>query len=136
MPKIKPNEDAVAIRRYLESRVKEIAAAGEGLSAIEIGYEVNQAGWVFVNADRREQHERDGEWTSGLDDSELLELAHWVGVAPEEAGKLVLSVVQAARKDGVFAALGPSGSIQLDIEDFDCEWAWPELEELGKTNLT
>ena len=135
MPNIKPKEDAQAIRRYLESRVKEFEAAGKAVSAVEIGYEVSQAGWVFVHADLRKEHERDGEWTRGLDDGELLELAHWAEADSEEAGMLVLNVVQAARKDGVFAKLGPPGSVQLDIEDFDGEWAWPTFEELGKTNL-
>src|SRR5438045_194333 len=116
MPKTKPKEDADAIRGYLESRVKSFAAAGEAVSAIEIGYEVSQSGWVFVHADLREQHERDGEWTGALDDGKLLELGHWVGVDSEEAGKLVLKVVLSARSDGVFSALGPPGSIQLDIE--------------------
>jgi hypothetical protein len=132
---IKPKEDADAIRRYLQSRVKEFAAEGGTLSAIEIGYEVSQSGWVFVHADRREQHERDGEWTGGLDDGTMLELSHWVEADPEEAGKLILKIVQAARSDGVFLALGPPGSVQLDIEDFDGEWGWPKYEDLGKTNL-
>lgn len=135
MAKLKPKEDADAIRRYLEARVKEIAAKGGAVSAIQIGYEVSQAGWVFVDADRRKVHERDGEWTAGLNNRNALELAHWVEADPEKAGKLILQVVQAARADGVFSALGPPGSIQLDIEDFDGAWAWPKFEELGKANL-
>jgi hypothetical protein len=135
MPQIKPQEDAAAIRRYLDSRVREIAASRDAVSAIEIGYEVSQAGWVYVHADCRAQHERDGEWTLGLNDNNVLELAHWVGADSEEAGQMILKVVQAARADGVFSALGPPGSIQLDIEDFNGGWAWPEFDQLGKTNL-
>src|SRR4051812_43846409 len=119
MPTTKPKEDADAIRGYLESRVKSFAAAGEAVSAVEIGYEGSQAGWVFVHADLREQHEGDGGWAGALDDGKLLELRRWGGVDSEEAGKLVLKVVLAAGKDGVFSALGPPGSIQLDIEHFD-----------------
>ncbi len=135
MTKIRFEEDAAAIRRYLDSRVHEFIALATPISAIEVGYEVSQAGWVYIHADRREQHQRDGEWTSSLDDEPLLEMSHWVEADPEEVGRFLLEIIQTARADGLFSTLKRSGSIQLDIEDFDGSWAWPTFAELGKSNL-
>lgn len=135
MTMINSKDDAIALRRYLESRVREFAASGIPISGIGIGYEVSQSGWVYVNADTRKQHARDGEWTSGLDNDPLLEMSHWVETDPGEAGQFILKIIQSARADGVFSPLKQYGPVQLDIEDFDGSWAWPAYEELGKSNL-
>ncbi len=131
MPKLRPTQDEPAIRHYLESSVRKFAETREPIAAIEIGFEVCQAGWVFVHADRRPRHRRDGTWSAGLDEpgSDILELKHWVGVDPSKAGELILKVVNVARADGVFDALGKREAILVDIEDFDGEWSWPEAAE-------
>ena len=135
MTQITPEEDAAAIRRYLESRVLEFAASGAPVSAIEIGYELGQVGWIYVHADRRKHHRRDGSWTSVLGWAPLLEMNHWVQANPSEVGEFILEIVQEARADGLFSPLTRLGPVQLDIEDFDGAWAWPAFEGLGTVNL-
>ena len=62
-------EDAKVFRRELESSVKSIAAAKPAsLSALEIGYSCDQSGWIFIHADERPTHERDGQWTTSIDE--------------------------------------------------------------------
>ena len=50
-------------------------------------------------------------------------------------GEMILEVLRAAKVDGVFSQLKPFGSVQLDIEDFNGGWGWPEYDDLGKTNF-
>jgi hypothetical protein len=46
-----------------------------------------------------------------------------------------LSAIEIGYSCGVFSQLKPFGSVQLDIEDFNGGWGWPEYDDLGKTNL-
>ena len=50
-------------------------------------------------------------------------------------GEMILHVLTTARKNGLFKDLSRFGNVQLDIEDFNGGWAWPEYDELGKSNL-
>jgi hypothetical protein len=175
MQTIDLSEDAKAFRRGLESKVISIAAAKpSSLSALEIGYSCDQFGWIFINADERPQHERDGEWTIKIDEDLCIDFGHWIEaiestfegkaftvikidgtqfVVPasdevvegqsEDAddpftvaiGEMILAVLMNAKLDGVFTPLKIFGDVQLDIEDFNGGWAWPEYDDLGKTNL-
>jgi hypothetical protein len=47
---------------------------------------------------------------------------------------MIYAVLMAAKKDGMFVALSKFGAVQLDVEEFNGGWAWPEYDELGKTN--
>ncbi|QDU40319.1 hypothetical protein Mal4_46750 [Maioricimonas rarisocia] len=168
-------KDAKRFRHELEEAVKSLSKLGEPISALEFGYDCDQGGWIFIHADCRETHNRDGEWTRAIDDRDTIDMIHWINaveanfegeeielirvdgtrlVIPafdEEAdveeddddagpvntavGEMILHVVMEAKADGLFAALGEPGTIQLDIEDFNGGWAWPEFDELGRTNL-
>ena len=72
-------EGAKVFRRELESSVKSIAAAKPAsLSALEIGYSCDQSGWILIHADERPKHERDGQWTTSIDDDRCIEFGHWI----------------------------------------------------------
>ena len=139
------------------------------MSALEFGYSCDQAGWIFIHADERDEHERDGEWTAAIDEDNYIDFEHWVEAVEarfegesftvmcvdgssfvvsaegeEEAdedpfvvaiGKMILSVLMQAKQDRVFTSLEKFGAVQLDIEDFNGGWGWPEYDELGKVNL-
>jgi hypothetical protein len=168
-------DDAKVFRRELESNVKTIAAAKPAsLSALEIGYSCDQSGWIFIHADERPKHERDGQWTTSIDEDRCIDFGHWIEaiessfegesftvikidgtqfVVPaldedteEESedgddpftvaiGEMILDVLLKAKSDGVFKPFKSYGDVQLDIEDFNGGWGWPEYDDLGKTNL-
>lgn len=51
-------------------------------------------------------------------------------------GEMIYAVVMQAKSEGLFVALsGPLNGIQLDFEDFNGGWAWPDLDGLGIANL-
>ena len=165
-------EDANTFRQELEAAIESIVASKPScLSAIEIGYSCDQSGWIFIHPDERPAHQRDGEWTTSIEDEKLIKYDHWIeaieasfeGKAftvikydgskfevafdedePEQdsedpfvkaVGEMILEVLRAAKVDGVFSQLKPFGSVQLDIEDFNGGWGWPEYDDLGKTNF-
>ena len=165
-------EDAKVLRRELEAAIKSIVASKPtSLSAIEIGYSCDQSGWIFIHPDERSTHERDGQWTTSIEDDKCINFDHWIEaveasfegeaftvikydgskfeVAFDEdesedqaedpfvtaVGEMILGVLKAAKADGVFSSLTHFGPVQLDIEDFNGGWGWPEYDDLGKTNL-
>lgn len=135
------------------------------ITAVEVGYEFDQRGWLFVYFDTRATHGRDGEWTRFLDDKHsrrgFLERPHWHAAfmtlepvtvvltdgteeslgevtAPafaEILGEFVRDVVLRLKDEGIFDPLPKSDGCQLDIEDFNGRWVWPEFYDLGKLNL-
>jgi hypothetical protein len=79
MKTIDLREDAKVFRRELESTVKSIATdKPASLSALEIGYSCDQSGWIFIHADERPQHERDGQWTAKIDEDRCIDFEHWI----------------------------------------------------------
>lgn len=164
MQTIDLREDAKVFRRELETFVQSIVAVKPAsLSALEIGYSCDQSGWIFVHADERPHHERDGQWTTSIDDDRCIDFGHWIEaiessfegeafavikidatkfVVPQDGddltsaiGEMILDVLLTAKSDGVFKPLKSYGDVQLDIEDFNGGWGWPEYDDLGKTNL-
>jgi hypothetical protein len=74
-------KDAQELRKLLEERTKlHIEKTKKEklppVSALEIGFGINQAGWIVINFDTRAEHERDGEWTT-LVEKEMVERDHW-----------------------------------------------------------
>jgi hypothetical protein len=178
MQTIDLRKDAEVFRSGLETAVKSIVAENLAtLSALEIGYSCDQSGWIFIHADQRPKHERDGQWTTQIDEDKCLEFDHWIEaietrfegeefavikhdgsrfVVPAldldaevnddgdegegdpfaiAVGEMILDVLMRAKGDGLLTQLASHGSVQLDIEDFNGGWGWPEYDELGKTNL-
>ena len=157
-------EDIPAIRKYLAGRVASQAEVADPISAIEIGFQINQAGLVLAHFDTRPKHKRDGHWTNFMD-GPVLKRPRWrrayeaadrhgvsfvlpdgkakdiaPGAGDEEVagvfGGLLLAVVTDALASGTFAPLKLRKNCQLDIEEFDNMWAWPlEYEDLGRTNI-
>ncbi len=68
--------DLPMIRDYFADRVRAQAPVSEPVSAIEVGFRLDQACLIVLNFDPREQHARDGTWTAALD-GPALELPHW-----------------------------------------------------------
>ncbi len=68
--------DLPLIRDYIAGRVRAQETVGEPISAIELCFQLCQAGIVVINFDTREEHENDGTWTDALD-GPVLELPHW-----------------------------------------------------------
>lgn len=157
-------EDLPQIREYIAARVRAQSKVDAPISAIEIGYQLCQAGLVVLHFDVREQHDRDGEWTHALD-GPTLELPHWqaayesageegisfvlpTGVAREVAagagdeavasvfGEALLAIALDALASHAFQSLSLREGAQLDIEEFDGMWAWPcDYDDLGRSNL-
>jgi hypothetical protein len=156
--------DLPLIREYLVGRVRAQAEVGQAVSAIEVGFQLCQAGLLVFHFDTREKHDRDGEWTLALN-GPTLELPHWQ-VAYESAEEQGASFVLPAgeRRDlpagaGDAAVVGVFGEAllaialdaiarrsfdpldlrddcQLELEEFDGMWAWPpNYEDVGRTNL-
>jgi len=171
-------KDAEIFRRELETAVNGIVGDNPAhLSALEIGYSCDQSGWIFLHADKRQQHERDGQWTTNIDEDKCVEFDHWIEAVESRfegenftvvktdgskfevpafdldaevedydddeeedpfvaaIGEMILHVLTQAKADEIFKPLQALGSVQLDIEDFNGGWAWPEYDDLGKTNL-
>lgn len=135
------------------------------VSAIEVGYAFDQRGWFFVHFDTRPIHDRDGEWTVFLDrepfNRDLLERPDWYAACTEAdevifilpdgtrrpvrdvteeeyaalLGEFIKGVMLRAKDGGVFDHLPKQNECQIDIEEFNGHWAWPEYEQLGKSNL-
>ncbi len=174
MKTIDLRSDAKTFRRELDRAVASLATESPGsISAIEVGYDCDQGGWIFIHADRRAEHQRDGQWTAELDEKPLIKFPKWIEaqeanfegeeikvtelngetfVVPgfdEDAdqdeeeidplvaaiGEMIHDVLMTAKSEGAFAPLAGLGPIQLDIEDFNGGWAWPEHDDLGEVNL-
>jgi hypothetical protein len=73
-------KDGKRFREELEAKVASLAAnpnSSQPISALEIGYDCNQGGWIFIHDDRRSPHERDGEWTLKIDDDNVIDYSYW-----------------------------------------------------------
>jgi len=166
MPKqtIDFRDDIPLIRKHLAGRVKSQAVVEDPVSAIVIGFQLNQAGLILVHFDTRPKHGRDGTWTLAMD-GPTLKMPRWrrayeaaerhgvsfilpdgnaKDIAPgaEDAkvagvfGKVLLASIKDALASGTFKPLKLRKNCQLDIEEFDNVWAWPtKYEDLGKTNI-
>lgn len=155
---------ALLVRRVNEY-ASEIANSPQpsSVSAIEIGYYLCQDGWIVVHFDTRPQHTRDGE-CSNFTKNELIQRPEWQSAhdavqqnggefilpdgtrleLPAETscealadifGRMIKDVLIAAKSDGVFNGLPKREGCQMDVEEFDGMWAWPDYEQLGKVNL-
>lgn len=169
MKTIDTRNELAALRTYFARRVAEEKAAGrqgEGpITAIEVGLRLCQAGYVLLHFDRREPHERDGEWTSEMEpESNMQKVTRWwkgyesveendirvilpdgsvaemlAGSGDEVSagafGEALWMIVVDAVARGTFAGLDLAPACQLDIDEFDGMWAWPDADELGSANL-
>lgn len=159
-------EDAVAILAMMASRVALYLAGNDSpdpVSAVEVGFNLCQSGWVYVHFDGRPEHQRDGEWTR-FDDGDLLDRPGWLEACerleheavpvtlmdgsaselPEGAddeqiceffGSFLRQLVLNAHAAGAFERLPKRANFQLDLEDFNGVWAWPAFDEMGRVNL-
>jgi hypothetical protein len=161
-------KDAKAFRKLLAERVDAYAKKVKRspnlppVSAIEVGYQFDQAGWIYLHFDVRPKHDRDGQWTlfkqkdlfprpdwykavEALSDGKpptiiLTDGTRRPGKLSEKAfaamfGKMIKDVLLQAKKEGLFAPLPCHNRCQIDIEEFNGNWAWPAYDKLGKTNL-
>src|SRR5688572_31309081 len=88
-------EDLPTVREYIAGRVRAQAKVNQPVSAVEVGFQLCQAGLLLLHFDVREKHDRDGQWTLALD-GPTLELPHWQ------------AAYEAAAREGVSAIL-PTG---------------------------
>src|SRR5262245_16046962 len=146
-------DDVPLIRKHLGARTKSQARVADAISAIEIGFQLNQAGLILVHFDTRPKHDRDGSWTNSMD-GPVLKVPRWrrayeaaerhgvsfilpdgtaKHIAPGASdakvagvfGRVLLAVIKDALASGTFEPLKLRKSCQLDIEQFDNMWAWP-----------
>jgi hypothetical protein len=171
-------KDAVEFRKELMKKVDAYSARAAKsknvppVSAVEIGYEFAQTGWILVHFDTRPKHDRDGQWTI-FKDKDLFRRPNWLKVVnaldgfDEESekdlkgkvrlenilgkekdgaklteetfskalGEMLKRVLLECKGDGVFDKLPKTPACQLDIEEFNGTWAWPEFEKLAKVNV-
>ena len=81
MPIINLKQDALLFRKFLDEKVDELSA--KTISAIEVGYDGDQGGWIFIHGDSRKEHERDGEWTAEVGEDNTLDMSHWIEAIEE-----------------------------------------------------
>ena len=118
MQTIDLREDAKVHRRGLESNVKSIAAAKPAsLSALEIGYSCDQSGWIFIHADERPQHERDGQWTTRIDEDRCIDFEHWIEAIESSFDGEAFTVIKIDGTPFVVAALDEDAEEQDDDAD-------------------
>ena len=162
-PTVDFRKDIEPIRKHLAARVATQFKTRTPVSGITVGFQLNQAGFVVVHFDVRDKHERDGSWTDAMGGATLkmpqwrraYEAAGGKGVAfvmpdgkaqdlPPDAGDgkvagvfgmVLFAIVRDAISSGVFASLPLRDECQLDMEEFDGMWAWPEFDDLGRTNI-
>ena len=156
-------DDLAKIQRYIDKRVRAQQEVREPITAMEFGMQLCQAGYLLLNFDVRQKHDRDGTWTLALD-GPTLALHHWsraymnadehgiefvllsgkkksLGPGAKDAavagefGKTLLSIVRDAKARGVFAPLLLTPECQVEILEFDWMWEWPDYADLGKRNL-
>jgi hypothetical protein len=134
---------------------------GATVSAVTSEFYLCQGGWLHLGFDLRPKHNRDGRM---LKDSEIINIPAWhrahnalqkhggVIILPggkkvtvkskvsckrlaEIYGELIKGVLLQAHKEGVLAKLSLGKACQLDVYDFDGNWAWPTYARLGKVNV-
>ena len=127
---------------------------------IEAGFESSQSGWFVLVFDTRPEAQPDGQWTTHIDGLKL-ERNHWVKAQAatvrgpiglvnadgtetilaegaelsEPIGEMIKSVLLKARADGVFCRLPLAPDCELNIEDFNGQYGWPDCEDRGHINL-
>ena len=140
------------VKQFVESAKKTANVAP--ISAVEVGFCYVQAGWILVHFDQRLQHERDGEWTN-FNEADLCLRDEWSKLAdanidapvsitlhngkkldlPVQSsdelfasaiGRMLVEVLKTAKKEGLFDPLPKQTKWQIDVEDFNGNWAWPE----------
>lgn len=157
-------DDLPRLREYFEKRIHSQSKSRDSICAVEIGFRLCQAGFVFLNFDTREKHNRDGEWTNAIN-RDILEMPHWQEAyesaeedgasfvllsgeklnlppgAGDEAvaavfGEALIAIVLDRIADGALAPLNLKEDCQLDSEEFDGMWAWPvSYDDVGRTNV-
>jgi len=135
------------------------------VSAVEVAFEFAQRGWIIIHFDTRPQHKRDGHYNEKnlfprpqwftlvkaldyLSDAGKRKPAQLILPDGTEVNTATLSesdysaalgdmlrVVLQAKSDGLFARLTTNDACQIDIEEFNGTWAWPEYDLLGKVNV-
>ena len=156
--------DLPTIRDYIAARVRAQAKVKTPIGAVVVGFQVNQAGLLLIHFDTRDRYDRDGEWTKAFGRN-TLKLPHWqeayeavaedgasfirlsgkpravrAGAADETVmglfGAALRAIVHDAFARGMFAPLPLRDDCQLDLEEFDGNWAWPGGHDaLGRTNI-
>ncbi|MBU6303195.1 MAG: hypothetical protein KGS60_16730 [Verrucomicrobia bacterium] len=114
MPEINLLQDAKTFRAALEQRVAEFQS--ETLSAIEVGYDCDDRGWIYIHADRRAVHEADGDWTIEMDEDDVVPMEHWVTAREARYEGEPLSV---KRVDGSAVALSALDDDEMEHEEAD-----------------
>jgi hypothetical protein len=157
-------DDLPVIRDYIADRVRTQSRVAGPISAIEVGFQLCQAGLVLLHFDAREKHDRDGTWTLALSGPTLV-FPHWQAAyesagedgasfvlltgerhdidagADDETvagvfGEALLAITLDAIASGMFELLELRDDCQLDLEEFDGMWAWPsDYEDVGRTNI-
>ena len=155
---IDTTDDVPRIREYFAMRIAEERSrepAETPISAIGVGLRLCQAGYLLLYFDRREAHDRDGEWTAEMEpETNMLELPDWCQAyesvseepievrlpdgtlrripagSPDELpacafGDAARLIVIDALARGSFGGLNLKADCQLDIDEFDGMWAWP-----------
>jgi hypothetical protein len=114
MPEINLLQDAQIFRAALERKVAEFQA--DTLSAIEVGYDCDDQGWIYIHADRRPVHEADGDWTIEMEEEEIVAMEHWIEAREARYEGEVLSV---RKIDGTAVALSALDDDELEHEEND-----------------
>ena len=163
--------EKVNIQKYLKSRVAAFdpetnygPGDGQTISAIDVGYDCSQGGWVTVIFDTRDAPEPDGQWTTFLDEENLYYSdSDWAGLAEaiwedqsvvvtrldgieqtvsedtdvisELLGEMLKELLFEARTSGLLGKLPTAEKCYLGVEDFNGVFGWPEYEQRDAEGL-
>ena len=163
--KIDLRTERAAIQKYLETRINEFDAQtnygpGEGttITAMDLGFEFSQGGWVALIFDTRDDAEPDGQWTTFLDEENLFYSAtDWPALADamfegesvevtfvdgttksisddwEELivaiGEMLKDLLLEAKSSGLFKKLPKAPKCYIGVEDFEGNYGWPQYEQ-------
>ena len=114
MPEINLLQDAQTFRAALEQKVAELHS--ETLSAIEVGYDCDEEGWIYIHADRRPVHEADGDWTVEMDEDQVLSMEHWIDA---QDARFEGEPVSLRKVDGSAVALSALDDDELERDEED-----------------
>jgi hypothetical protein len=169
MKRLDLRKDFAEVAAFVAERVKAFDPAsnpgpgkGQRVSRIDIGFCIDDGGWVCLVFDTRHSPEPDGEWNEYIEDT-VLERPRWGKAANAVAagpltvvlpdgtrrelaagdgvglitalGDMLRAVLLRARDGGVFAALPKTPRCELAVEEQDGNYGWPAYASRRTDNL-
>lgn len=157
-------KESAAISRFIAKRVDRFDSTtnvgpGEGakVSAVELGFDFEQGGWVALIFDTRQKPDRDGEWNGFLEEETMLQRPEWAELSEAlREGKRVAITLMNGRKtslthdcealgevlyhmlkdtftdsihEGAFRSLPRRSKCYVGVEETEGRFGWPDYDD-------